>query len=107
LTALTAFAQRPQPKSQDEQIRQVADAYEGLMLQHLQDQMRKSQGLMDAGEDNPFAPSHAEQVYRAMLQEHIAKDMAKRRPLGVGTLVERQLRGQIGIGRRATLVESK
>lgn len=98
---------RAERASQDEQIRQTGDAFEAMMLTRMQESMEKSQGMLEPGESNPFAPSHAEMIYRGMLREHVMKDMAKRRPLGIGNLVERQLRGQIGIGRRSALVESK
>jgi len=108
LTATVSRAQEPVRRlTQDQQIRQTGDAFEALMLQRLQENMERAQGLMEPGEDNPFAPSAAEKIYRGMMREHVTKDLAKRRPLGIGDMVERQLRGQSGIGRRSALVESR
>ena len=86
-------------------IRQVGDDFEAMMLQRMQESMEKSQGLLQVGDDNPFAPSNAETIYRSMLTQMVTQKLAKERPLGVGNMVERQLRGEGGIGNRG-LVKS-
>jgi len=87
-------------------IDQAADQMEGMMLHSLYNQMLRAQKLVNAGDDNPFAPSHAEMIFRSMQEQDMINQLAKRRPLGVGSLVARHLRGQAGIG-SAVLLESE
>ncbi len=91
-----------------DRYKEVGDQYEAFMMQRLYDQMQQSNRLVEAGDtNNPFAPSHAEMVWRGMLNEQIMKNLAPRRQLGIGDLVERQLNGNIGVGSRVrTLVKS-
>jgi Rod binding domain-containing protein len=77
-----------------DRVRAVGDNFEALFLQHLYEQMQKSGGLSENDPDNPFSPSHAELVYRSMLNQELMKGVAARRPLGVSDLVVRQLQGQ-------------
>ena len=106
LLATSTFAQGTPSPEQAAKIRQVGDDFEAMMLQRLQEDMEKSQGLLQVGDDNPFAPSNAEQIYRSMMTQAMMQNLARRRPLGVGNLVERQLRGEGGIGPRALVKSS-
>jgi hypothetical protein len=92
-------------RMQDSQIREAAEGFESIMLQQLHAQMKKSAGVDQADPSNPFAPSHAELIYRSMQEDLQMRDLAKQRTLGVADLIERQLRGQTGIGQR-TLIKS-
>jgi len=94
------------PKVSDSQAKEIGDQFEALMLQRVYEEMERSQRLLNAGDDNPFAPSNAEMIFRSMLTSELQKGLARNRPLGVGRLVERQLKGEGGIGSHA-LVESK
>jgi hypothetical protein len=80
-------------KSQAAQIRAVGDAFEGLMLQRLYEQMRASNSLLAAGDDSPFAPGRGEEIFRGMRDEMMLKATAQRRPLGISDMVVRQLSG--------------
>ena len=81
----------------DPRIRQIADGFEAMMLNQLYGQMRKSNQIIGEGDDNPFAPSHAEMIYRSMQEDQMIQQMAPHRPLGLGNLVEKQLTGKSGI----------
>lgn len=96
VTAGEVAARRPQAPIQD-QIEAVGDEYEGYMLQMLYNQMLESNQIVKQGDDNPFAPSNGEMIFRSMQQQVMMQQMAKRRPLGFGSLVARQLREQTGI----------
>lgn len=86
------------------EIRRIGDQFEELMLQQMYQQMRSSgEALADHGPDNPFKPSNAEKIFRSMQEQVMMRDLAKRRPLGMGQLVERQLKKQSGIPAAALL----
>ena len=69
---------------------------EAMMLAQLLGQMRKSAQLVNPGDDNPFAPSHAEMIFRSMTDQQIVENLAAKRPLGFGNLVERRLEEKSG-----------
>ncbi len=82
------------------QIQQVADDFEGMMLQFMYGQMQRANQEINAGDDNPFAPSNGEKIFRAMQDEIVMRQLAKRRPIGMGDMIARQLKGETGIARR-------
>jgi Rod binding domain-containing protein len=87
-----------QSQSRDEQIETVAKGYEQIFLGKILEQMRSSESLMqDTGGDNPFAPSGAEKIYRSFQDQAMIEKLAEARPLGIGKMVARQLRGEGGI----------
>jgi Rod binding domain-containing protein len=81
---------------EEETQRRLGDAYETMMLQKLYDQMRSSSGIGEV-EEGPFAISHAEKIYRGMLDENMIQELAKRRPLGISDMVVRQLQRKGGV----------
>lgn len=83
-----------------DRIDEAAEGFEALMVNRLYQQMSASGRLLQPGDDNPFAPSSAEMIYRGMYEEEILKGLASHGALGVKDLVARQLRGQSGIGVR-------
>ncbi len=84
--------------NQQEAIRRVGDQFEGMMLQHLYSQLKSgNESLMNSNEDSLFRPSNGERIFRAMQDEIVLNQLAKRRPLGMGNLVERQLNKQVGV----------
>ena len=84
----------------------VAESFEAMMLQQLYAQMQKSNRVLNVGEDNPFAPSSAELIFREMQDQQMLQGVAQRRPLGVADMVARQLRGTGGVG-PSRLLESE
>lgn len=98
--APASFAQVPARGSAEEKkaLQAVGDDYEAYMLEFLYSKMRD--GVDFAGEGNPFAPSGGEKIFRAMRDEAVMKDVAKRRPLGFGTLITEHLQGRGGIPQR-------
>lgn len=84
-------------------IQAVGDDFEALMLQRLFGQMRAANQLVNSGDNNPFAPSHAEMIFRGMQEQAMMKQLAARRPLGIGNMVVRQLKGLSGIAPRPLL----
>ena len=88
-------------------IEEVGDNFEGLMLQRMYSQMVQSQRVLSQDDGNPFSPSNAEMIYRGMSEEVMLKELAKRRPLGMGKLVTRELRRQSGIPESALLNSKK
>ena len=84
-------------------VEAVGDDFEGMMLQTVYNQMLQANQLVKMGDDNPFAPSNGEMIFRSMQEQAMMQQLAKRRPLGVGSLVARQLRGQTGVGSRILL----
>jgi hypothetical protein len=87
-------------------IEAAGDDFEGMMLQLLYNQMVQGNRILSQGEDNPFAPSHAEMVFKSMQDQAMMQQLAQSRPLGVGSLVARQLRGETGVG-ASHLVDSR
>lgn len=87
----------------DPRVEQVGNDFEALMLGHLYRQMSEAQGFMDEGRDNPFKPSPAEKIFRAMREDEMVKRIAVTRPLGVGDMVVRQLQGRGGVPRGARI----
>ncbi len=82
-------------------MQSVGDSFEAMMLSHLYTQLRQTSRLLNVGDDNPFAPSRAEMIYRSMSEDEMLKSLAKRQPLGFGNLVVRQLQRQVGVGQSA------
>lgn len=72
-----------------------------MMMQLLFQQMQAGSVVENDGEENPFAPSRAEKIYRSMRDQQMMKALAGRRSLGVGDMVVRSLKGEGGIGPRA------
>lgn len=103
LTSLSIKVSAEKPDGAEAKIQEVGDNFEALMLQRLYSQMRASNQVVNAGDNNPFAPSHAELIFRGMQEEMLMKNLANRRPLGMGDLVVRQLKGLSGIGARPLL----
>lgn len=91
------------PKTRDQQITEVAENFEGMVVNQVYSQMVRSNRLVNRGDDSPFAPSNAELIYRSWLEDEMMKQVTKARPFGVADLVARQLKGEIGIGHRALL----
>lgn len=100
MLAATPGAQAAAP-SREEQLQQVGNEFEAMMMQLLFQQMQASSIVETDGGENPFAPSHAEKIYRSMQDQQMMQTLAGRRSLGVGDMVVRSLKGEGGIGRRA------
>lgn len=98
VASTVAVAANVAPAPGQDPVRKVGDDFESMMLDFMFQQLRNSESL--AGPDNPFAPSGGEKIFRAMRDQEMMKAIAGQRPLGVGNMVERQLRGQSGIGYR-------
>ncbi|MBS1985808.1 MAG: rod-binding protein [Bdellovibrionales bacterium] len=105
-TAAMAQATAPAAPRRDA-YQEAGDEFEALMLQHLYNQMQNAGSFVSEGEDNPFAPSPAEKIFRGMRDEVVMKRLATQRPLGFGDMVTRQLKGQGGIGRAQALARPK
>lgn len=91
------------PPAKPDPVEAVGDQFEGMMLQLLYNQMLQANQIVKPGDDNPFAPSNGEMIFRSMQQDGMMQQLAQRRPLGIGSLVARQLRGQTGVGTRILL----
>ncbi len=78
----------------------VGQGFETIMLQTMYQQMRATNEAFSGGESDYFAPSHAERIYRDMLDQTIVQNAARRAPLGVGKLVDRYLARKGGIRRQ-------
>jgi Rod binding domain-containing protein len=61
--------------------------------------MRASSELVKMGDDNPFAPSNAEKIFRSMREQEMIESLAKTGPLGVKKMVVDRLKGRGGIER--------
>ena len=96
---LTAKA-GPGASVEQAKIEQLGNDFEAMMLQFLFNQLQQNNALMDAGEDSPFAPSPAKQIFRGMRDEEMVKRVAETRPLGFGDTVVRHIRGEGGISSR-------
>lgn len=77
----------------------VGNGFEALMLNNLYTQMRNSNELVKMGDNNPFAPSNAEKIFRSMREQEMIESLAKTGPLGVKKMVIDRLQGRGGIGR--------
>lgn len=91
---------RSSAKKSADPVESVADDFEGMMLHFLYNQMVQGQKIVEQGDNNPFAPSNGELIYKSMQEQVMMQQLAKRRPLGFGSLVARQLRNQAGVGDR-------
>lgn len=103
LVALALFAHRSEAAAHPtrEQIEAQYDAigagFEVLMLNHLYKQMRESSEIVKMGDDNPFAPSNAEKIFRSMQEQTMVESLAQSGPLGVKKMVVDRLKGRGGI----------
>ncbi|HVJ66043.1 MAG TPA: rod-binding protein [Bdellovibrionota bacterium] len=79
------------------QYDQVGTGFEAMMLNNLYSQMRASSELVKMGDDNPFAPSNAEKIFRSMREQEMIESLAKTGPLGVKKMVVDRLKGRGGI----------
>ncbi len=74
------------PDEQKAQLKNLAQDYEGVFLNQLVSAMRKTVP------ENEFMPtSHAEKVYRSMLDQEYAKQLAKSEQIGLSKVVYAQL----------------
>jgi Rod binding domain-containing protein len=96
-----ASAQKGLPTREqiEAQYEQVGISFEAMMLNNLYKQMRESNELVKMGDDNPFAPSNAEKIFRSMRETEMVDSLAKTGPLGVKKIVVDRLKGRGGIGR--------
>lgn len=79
------------------QYEAVGTGFESMMLNHLYKQMRESNELVKMGDQNPFAPSNAEKIFRSMKDAEMIESLAKTGPLGVKKMVIDRLKGRGGI----------
>ncbi len=84
-------------------IEQLGDDFEAMMLQFMFNQLQQNGQFMDTSEDNPFAPSQGEKIFRGMRDEEMIKRLAGSRPLGFGDTVVRHIRGEGGVGKKPLL----
>lgn len=82
--------------AENPQHRQVGDAFEGMMLNFLYQQMQSNREAW-VDKDGPFAPSNGEKIFRSMQEHQMMQALSKSRPLGVSDLVVRQLEGKGGV----------
>lgn len=92
---------RPAPTREqiEAQYEAVGNGFESMMLNNLYKQMRESSALVQMGDDNPFAPSNAEKIFRSMREQEMIDSLAKTGPLGVKKMVIDRLKGRGGIAR--------
>ncbi len=77
--------------SKSGKIKQLANEFESLFLEIVLKSMRETVGkseLMNGG--------NAEDIYRSMLDQEYAKNMAGMRQTGIGDAIEKQLSGDSG-----------
>ncbi len=84
----------------------VGQGFETIMFGMMHQQMKSTNEQLSSASGDFFAPSHAEKIYRDMLDQQFVTQAAARSPLGVGKMVDRYLAGKGGIPPR-TKVKSE
>lgn len=90
-------ATQPTRQQIEAQYEAVGTSFEALMLNNLYTQMREASEIVKMGDDNPFAPSNAEKMFRSMKDQEMVEKLAKTGPLGVKKMVIDRLKGRGGI----------
>lgn len=104
--AQAAKISQPSRAQIEAQYESVGTGFETMMLSQLYKQMRESSELVKMGDNNPFAPSNAEKIFRSMKEQEMIESLAQSGPLGVKKIVVDRLKGRGGIG-GARVIEYK
>lgn len=87
---LTTLTQTPASKSkaEDKALRQACGDFEALITNQMLTSMRAS---LPQDEDSFFAKSYGEKMFQSMLDEQVAKEMAKGQGMGLGEMLYQQI----------------